>query len=48
MTLEQFYEVTKDMPKNTEMFIDIGLMIPFWVDIFDVFFDKELNKIKIC
>ena len=48
MTLKEFYKATEGMPEDAEMFMDIGLMVPFWVDVFDVFFDKESNKIKLC
>ena len=48
MTLKEFREFTKDMPEDAEVLIDIGLMTLYFVDIFEVFYDKEKNQIKIC
>ena len=48
MTLKEFKEITKDMPEDADMLMDIGFMSQFFDDILEVFYDKEKNQIKIC
>ena len=45
MTLEQFYEVTKDMPKNATLFLPPNIEY-CEVEIIDC--DKEQNIIVLC
>ena len=47
MTLKEFKEITKDMPEDADMLMDIGFMSQFFDDILEVFYDKEKNQIKI-
>ena len=48
MTLKEFRELTKDMPEDAEVLIDIGDEYRTdWVEP-EIEYNKDLNVIRIC